>query len=67
MDKWPGVNQMAARMAQPMEGKALRKGWIKPLMMPSSKGQARAINARVAPITRAKITEPITRSVEARV
>ena len=67
IDPCPGENQIAARIAQPIDGNELRNGCTPPRITQSSAGTMRCNSARPLPITSASSTDSKTRQVEAAV
>ena len=62
--KWPGSNQIAARIAQPIEGNELSTGLIRSSTTASSQGTPWARNASPPPIRSAAAIETSTRQVD---
>ena len=62
--KSPGSNQIAARIAQPIEGNELSTGLIRSSTTASSQGTPWARNASPPPIRRAAAIETSTRQVD---
>src|SRR5262245_44663009 len=62
--KWPGSNQIAARMAQPIDGNELSTGLIRSSTTPSSQGTPQARNASPPPIRSAAVIETSTRQAD---
>src|SRR6516164_5709303 len=63
--KSPGLNQIAARIAQPIDGKELSTGLMRASTTPSSTGTSCAKNASPPPMTTATAIDTSTRQVDA--
>ena len=62
--KLPGLNQIAARIAQPIEGNELSTGLIRSSTTVASQGMPYARNASPPPINRADVIETTTRQAD---